>query len=352
MRPIESRGSPYNVLMVRVGIINVSGYAGLELARILTSHPSATLVAATGRSSVGKTVAELAPQLYDMDLKITPTIEPGVDIIFSALPHSASAAQLEPYIRAGVPTIDLSADFRLKNANEYEQWYGKHPCPDLLEQAVYGLPELYRKQIKDAKLVANPGCFPTGVLLGLLPVLTEGLIERDIICDCKTGTSGAGRGAKIELGFSELTENLKAYGLGGHRHLPEMVNCANSLGAGPDYEISFLPHLVPIARGIFSTIYCTLKPNSAVEATYIASLYQDYYSTSPFVRVLADPPLLKLTRGSNMVFIYPHITNNKLVVLTALDNLVKGAAGQAVQNMNLMFGFDETLGLRGLALHP
>lgn len=338
-------------MSVRVGILNVGGYAGAELARLLSGHPEAELVAATARSGAGQRLSALLPYYRGRarDLIVTAEIETDVDVVFSALPHAASAERLLPFIKAGVRCLDLSADFRLTDAATYQAWYKTaHPAPDLLAKAVYGLTELNRERVKSAAIVACPGCFPTGALLALAPLLKRGLIGDWVIVDAKTGVSGAGRSAKAELGFSELDGGVGAYGVGGHRHAPEMAQEAARLSQAP-LNLRFVPHLVPMARGILSSCYARLTR----DVGDIAALYREFYAGEPFITIVDAPPKTKYATGGNHVFIHPTVDGDGgVVVFSALDNLVKGAAGQAVQNFNLMLNFAETSGLEGVAVYP
>lgn len=344
--------------MLRVGILNVTGYAGAELARILAGHPQARVVGVTGRSEAGKRLPQVFPHLADLDLEIRLSLEESVDVVFSALPHKASAEACRPFLRAGVPVVDLSADFRLKDPEEYARWYGvTHPCPQYLETAVYGLTELHRPRVEGARLVANPGCYPTGALLALAPALKAGIVLPEVIVDAKSGVSGAGRSLSLHTHFSEVNESVSAYGLEGHRHLPEMVQELRPLAQGGEVRLTFIPHLIPMTRGILSTCYAPLRPGALPagrEAEAVRDLYRDFYRGEPFVRVVDAPPATKHTLGNNACLVYPTVDlrAGRLVVVSALDNLVKGAAGQAVQNMNRMLGLEETLGLTALALYP
>ena len=339
--------------MTRVGIINVTGYAGSELARILHSHPEVELVSVTGRSAAGKQLSEVFPHLRTASMTITPEIEGSVDFVFSALPHAASAEKLKPYIDDGIPAVDISADFRLKDLATYESWYKvEHPCPNYIESAVYGLPELHRSEIKQTRLVANPGCYPTGTILGMAPAISAGLVQTDVISDCKSGISGAGRSAKMEYGFSELNDNMSAYGLSGHRHQPEMAQELSGVSANGAVNVTFVPHLAPMTRGILGTHYAKLTRD--VTQAEVDELYRTFYADEPFVHVVPAPPATKQTWGSNDCLIYPYVRveTGTLIVVSAIDNLVKGAAGAGVQNMNVMLGLEETLGLEGLPVYP
>ncbi len=350
--------------MVKVGIINVTGYAGGELARLLYSHPEAELASVSGRSAAGKPLAEVFPHLAGYDLTIGEEIG-DVEFAFSALPHAASAEACAPLVRAGVPVVDISADFRLRDPAEYAEWYGgEHPAPDLLPQAAYGLTELNRDAVRSSKLIANPGCFPESALLALAPAVRAGIIGPDIIIDSKSGVSGAGRGLALNLHFGEAAESVSAYGLGGHRHLPEIVQELAAMWPRsespepPGPKVTFMPHLVPMTRGILSTCYASLTrgalPSGAPPGEAIGEIYRDFYAGEPFVRVVDAPPVTKQTRGNNMCLIYPTVDQrtDRLIVISVIDNLVKGAAGQAIQNMNVMLGFPETMGLDTPAVYP
>ncbi|HEX76947.1 MAG TPA: N-acetyl-gamma-glutamyl-phosphate reductase [Dehalococcoidia bacterium] len=342
----------------KVGIINVTGYAGLELARLLHPHPEVELAWVTGRSAAGQKLGEALPHLADIELTIQ--AEPGpAELAFSALPHKSSAEAILPLLEEGIRVVDLSADFRLKDPSAYETWYDfAHPAPALLEKAVYGLPELHRPQIGSARLVANPGCYPAGAILALAPAVREGIIAPDIIVDSKSGVSGAGRTLSLATHFSEVNENTLAYALEGHRHLPEMVQELAGLRTGPPPQITFLPHLVPMTRGILSSCYAPLVAGKLAGGEKgqqeLKQLYRDFFKGEPFVRVVEQPPQTKQTWGNNLCLIYPTIDlrTDRLVVIGCLDNLVKGAAGQAIQNMNLMLGLPETTGLEAIAVYP
>jgi N-acetyl-gamma-glutamyl-phosphate reductase len=296
---------------------------------------------------------------------IGPELNASVDFAFSALPHAASAEACAPLVRAGVPVVDISADFRLKDAKEYSEWYGgDHPAPGLLPKAAYGLTELNRDAVRASKLIANPGCFPESALLGLAPAIKAGIIGPEIIIDSKSGVSGAGRGLALNVHFSEAAESVSAYGLNGHRHLPEMVQeiatmwPAAEAPSPPKPRVSFTPHLIPMTRGILSTCYAPLVaghlPSGDAAKQAVRDLYSEAYSNEPFVKVVDAPPSTKQTRGNNMCLVYPtvDVRAERLVVVSVLDNLVKGAAGQAIQNMNAMLGLPETMGLDSPAVYP
>jgi N-acetyl-gamma-glutamyl-phosphate reductase len=343
---------------MKVGIINITGYAGSELARILYRHPEVQIVSVTGRSAAGQKLADVFPHLSALDLAIQPELEDSVDLVFSALPHKASAEVVIPLVQQGVKVVDISADFRLKQAAEYEAWYGvQHPDPTYLEEAVYGLSELHHGEIEGARLVANPGCYPTSAILALAPAVKHGLIEPDIVIDSKSGVSGAGRGLSLTTHFSEVNENVMAYSVEGHRHLPEIIQELGLL-TQEDLGVTFLTHLIPMTRGILSSCYARLLPGDSWDGpdgrNRVRDLYHDYFAGCPFVQVVDQPPQTKQTLGNNLCIIFPtlDLRTGRLVVISCLDNLVKGAAGQAVQNMNLMCGYPEGMSLEALALFP
>jgi N-acetyl-gamma-glutamyl-phosphate reductase len=344
--------------LTRIAIVNITGYMGAEVARILYSHPKVKIVSVTGRSEAGKSLGSVMPHLSQLDLMIDPA--PGeADLIFSALPHRASAEAITPLIGKGIKVIDLSADFRLKQAAQYQQWYDHaHPAPELLQKAVYGIPELHRAEVAKAQLVANPGCYPTSAILGLAPAVKHGLIKRDIIVDGKSGVSGAGRALTLATHYAEVNENVSAYSMDGHRHLPEIVQELQALQPREALMITFQPHLIPMTRGILSTCYAPLAegriPVSQQGATELRQIYRDFYKGESFVKVVDTPPQTKQAWGSNLCLIHPTIDlrTGRLIVVSCIDNLVKGGAGQAVQNMNLMLGFPETTGLEALAVYP
>jgi len=338
-----------------VGIVNVTGYAGVELARLLLRHPGVRITQVTGRSDAGKALGDVFPHLSELDLTIKPEMDQPVDVAFIALPHKAAAAAVPPLLAQGSKVVDISADFRLHDRATYESWYEvTHPCPELLAEAVYGLPELHRDTIREARLVANPGCYPTASILALAPVAN--LIEGPIIVDAKSGISGAGRSLSLKTHYSEVNESVAAYSVNGHRHQPEIsqeiaeLRVATSPGAST--AVLFMPHLIPMTRGILATCYAT--PREPMSTTSVRELYQDFYREHPFVRVTKSPPATKETLGSNHCLIYPFVDprTGQLVVISCIDNLVKGASGQAIQNMNLMLGFDECAGINILPVYP
>jgi N-acetyl-gamma-glutamyl-phosphate reductase len=342
--------------MLKVGIVGGTGYTGVELMRLLARHPSVELGVITSRSESGKAVADLFPSLrghVDLDFS-EPSLESygECDLVFFATPNTTAMAQAEALLEAGIRVIDLAADFRIKHIPTWEHWYGAtHACPALVAEAVYGLPELNREQIRGARLVANPGCYPTSVILALLPLLRHGMIDpKSIIADCKSGTSGAGRKASVGTAFCEVTESVKAYAVQGHRHQPEIREILQTVDAGA--ELVFTPHLMPMIRGIHATVYA----DATADASQAQSLFEDYYRDEPFVDVMpaGSHPETRSVRGANICRLAVHYLAeaNKFVVLSVEDNLVKGAAGQAIQNMNLMFGLDETAGLEAPGMMP
>ena len=347
--------------MIKIGIVGGTGYTGVELLRILAAHPHAELTAITSRKEDGMPVAEMFPSLrgfvslaFSAPEK-TPLHE--CDVVFFATPHGVAMAQARELLAAGVKVIDLAADFRLKDTAEFEQWYGMpHSCPDLLAEAVYGLPEINRAAIKSARIIGLPGCYPTSMQLGYAPLLAQkkSLVnESALIADCKSGVSGAGRKAEVHALLAEASDNFKAYGVKGHRHLPETVQGLQAI-AGRKIGLTFVPHLVPMIRGIHSTLYATILPEA--RSTDFQSLYEDYYRDSVFVDVLpaGSHPETRSVRGSNMLRIAVHrpADGDQLVILVVEDNLVKGAAGQGVQCMNIMFNLDESTGLRQVPVMP
>jgi N-acetyl-gamma-glutamyl-phosphate reductase len=346
--------------MLNVGIIGASGYTGVELARILSDHPEVKLTAATSRQFAGKPLSEVFPNLRKrVDLlceDLTPEqLVDRADFFFAAVPHKTAMALVPTFLAAGKKVVDLSADFRLRDAAVYEQWYQPHSCPELIKEAVYGLPELYREQVKSARLTANPGCYPTSVILGLAPLLREKLIDpATLIVDSKSGASGAGRSVNVGALFCEVADGFRAYKVGGaHRHIPEIEQELAVL-AGCGVTISFTPHLLPISRGILSTMYASLS--SAVSGQDLQDLYESAYQDELFVRVCPAGtfPATQHVRGGNCCDIGVKIDQRtgRVIVMSAIDNIAKGASGQAVQNMNLMNGFAEDCAIRGAAFFP
>lgn len=343
--------------MIDVGIVGGTGYTGVELLRLLARHPGVRLRAITSRKEAGMPVADLYPSLRgQVDLAFSsPDDAPlaSCQAVFFATPHGVAMAQARDLLASGVKIIDLAADFRLKDPAEFEQWYGlPHACPDLLAEAVYGLPELNRGDIRKARIVGNPGCYPTSVQLGFAPLLAGALVEAGhLIANCASGVSGAGRKAEVPALLAEAGDNFKAYGVKGHRHGPEINQQLRAIAGVPQSRRSevnclFVPHLLPIIRGIHSTLYARL--NSAGQAADLQQVFQEYYRGERFIDVLpaGSAPETRSVRASNMVRIAVHKPlPDTVMVLVVEDNLTKGASGQAVQNMNLMFGLDEGLGL-------
>ena len=342
--------------MITVGIVGGTGYTGVELLRLLAQHPEVRLQAITSRKEAGQAVEALFPSLRGhVDLAFSLPEQAGLaqcDLVFFATPNGVAMEQARALVDAGVRVIDLAADFRIKDLALWEKWYGmKHACPDLVAEAVYGLPEVNRAAIREARLVANPGCYPTAVQLGFLPLLEAGIVDPDcLIADAKSGVSGAGRKAETHILFAEAGDNFKAYGVAGHRHHPEIRQGLQAASGAP-VGLTFVPHLVPMIRGIHATLYARLRGDAQVQA-----LYEARYANEPFVDVLppGSQPDTRSVRASNLCRIALHRPQggDTVVVLSVIDNLVKGAAGQAVQNMNLMFGFPETLGLTQVPVLP
>ena len=342
--------------MVKVGIVGGTGYTGVELLRLLAQHPEVQLEAITSRKEAGMPVSDMFPNLRGrVDLKfVDPAGAPlkTCDVVFFATPNGIAMQETRELLDAGVRVIDLAADFRIKDVAEWEKWYGmKHACPELIAEAVYGLPELNREQIKGARLIANPGCYPTAVQLGFLPLIEAGLVDADnLVADAKSGVSGAGRKAEVHALFSEAADNFKAYGVAGHRHLPE-ISQGLSLVAGKKVGLTFVPHLTPLIRGIHATLYARLNGEADLQR-----LFEQRYASEYFVDVLpaGSHPETRSVRGGNFCRIAVHRPQggNVAVVLSVIDNLTKGAAGQAVQNMNILFGLPEAMGLQQIPLLP
>lgn len=345
--------------MIKIGIVGGTGYTGVELLRLLATHPQAQIVAITSRKEDGLPVADMYPSLRGhLDIAFSSPDKAKLtecDVVFFATPHGVAMAQAPELLAAGVKVIDLAADFRLKDVSQFEKWYGiPHSCTDVLAEAVYGLPELNRAAIKTARVIGNPGCYPTTMQLGFYPLLKAGVIDAgNLIADCKSGVSGAGRKAEISLLFTEAGDNFKAYSVSGHRHHPETVE---QLQYVTDDKIGllFTPHLVPMIRGMHSTLYGRL--NREISNEDLQALFVDAYKDEPFVDVMpfASHPETRSTRASNMLRLALHRPNNgdTVIVLVVQDNLVKGSAGQAVQCMNIMFDLDERTGLQHVAVLP
>jgi len=347
--------------MVKVGIVGGTGYTGVELLRLLAAHPGVELALITSRSEAGLPVADMFPNLRGhVDLEFSmpdPAALVACDVVFFATPNGVAMQSVPELLEAGVKVIDLAADFRLKDTEEWAQWYGQpHACPQLLDEAVYGLSEVNRAAISEARLIANPGCYPTAVQLGLLPLLEKGLVDTGrLIADCKSGVSGAGRKAAVGALLCETSENFKAYGVAGHRHWPEICQGLNA-AVGGNAGLTFVPHLTPMLRGIHATLYATLLNSDDATDADLQALYEQRYASEPFVDVLpmGSHPETRSVKGANTCRIAIHRPQgaDTVVILSVIDNLVKGAAGQAVQNMNILCGLPETAGLTGIALVP
>lgn len=336
---------------INIGIFGATGYTGVELFKILARHSAANIVFATSESNPGARLCDVLPCPYDMTLvKSADAPIANVDVVFSCLPHAASAELCKPVLDAGKKVIDLSADFRLRDPAVYEQWYKHaHPYPQLLSRAVYGLPEVNRSAIRQTELVGNPGCYPTSVALGALPVMEAGaLADGLVIADSKSGVSGAGRKASLTTSFVEVNESLAPYGIGHvHRHVPEMEQALNEAWRGQGgVAVVFTPHLLPISRGMLSALYMRLSPQAAAQDWQ--AIYQKRFANEPFARVLPAGQIATIARANhtNYAVLSVHRAGDMLIVISCIDNLVKGASGQAAQNMNILFGFDETDGLK------
>ena len=341
---------------IRIGIVGGTGYTGVELLRLLAQHPHCELAAITSRKEAGMGVAEMFPNLRGrVTLKFSEPAKAGLkdcDLVFFATPNGVAMGEARALVDAGVRVIDIAADFRIQDVALWEQWYGvKHACPELVAEAVYGLPEVNRGKIREARIVANPGCYPTAAQLGFLPLIEAGVVDLDhLIADAKSGVSGAGRKVEVNTLFAEASDNFKAYGVQGHRHHPEIAQ-GLARAAGRAVNLVFVPHLVPMIRGIHATLYARITGNVDLQA-----LYDKRYAKEAFVDVMpaGSHPETRSVRGANFCRIAVHQPRGGdiAVVLSVIDNLVKGASGQAVQNMNLMFGLPETAGLEQLALLP
>lgn len=345
--------------MIKVGIVGGTGYTGVELLRLLAQHPQVQLHAITSRKEEGLPVADMYPSLRGrVPLAFTTPEKADLkscDVVFFATPHGVAMAQAPELLAAGVKVIDLAADFRLQDVATFEKWYKlPHSCPDVLKEAAYGLPELNRAAIQKARVIGNPGCYPTTMQLGFYPLLKAGVVDAsNLIADCKSGVSGAGRKAEVGTLFAETSDTMKAYGVAGHRHTPETLAQLQRMTEQP-VGLLFTPHLVPLIRGMHSTLYARLTKE--MDDAAIQALFVDAYKDEPFVDVMpfGSHPETRSTRGSNMLRLAVHrpAQGNAVVVLVVQDNLVKGASGQAVQCMNLMFGLKETIGLEHIAVLP
>ena len=335
---------------LKVGVAGANGYAGMTAVHLLARHPGVELVQLTSRSFAGKPYSEVFP-LLDLRGEFLPEpLADGLDVIFSCLPHNVGAAKAGAWLSAGLRVIDMSADFRLHDASQYPKWYRQeHPAPDLLGQAVFGLPELHADELKDARLVAVPGCYSTCAILALAPAVSAGLVGSDIVVDAKSGVSGSGRSPGMGVHFSEVNESVGAYAIGGHRHLPEVMQELGSLinGSGA-LAVTFVPHLIPMTRGILATCYFDLKGSEAE----LKDAYREFYAGQPFTRVVDRTPTTKLATHSNLCLVNVAAQGKKAVVTAALDNLVKGASGQGVECFNIASGFERTTALEGAVQWP
>tara|TARA_B100000686_G_scaffold343642_1_gene424839 strand:- start:55 stop:1089 length:1035 start_codon:yes stop_codon:yes gene_type:complete len=344
--------------MAKVSVVGATGYTGFELIRILLSHPKAEIISLTSETHAGQPVSNIFPALIGWVDKKLVSLEsnlPTCDFVFLALPHTTAMDKVPGFLKQGAKVIDLSADYRLHDPQAFEEWYGKpHLKPDLLKTAIYGLPELHREKIKAATLIANPGCYPTSVILGLAPLMGSGWIDpSSLIADSKSGVSGAGRGVNLATQYAECNDAISAYNIAVHRHTPEIEQELSSI-AGHDIRLTFSPHLAPMTRGILSTMYASLTKDISVQK--IINHYKSFYTAEPFVRIL-EPGQFAGTHNvtrSNVCHIGVQVDkrNNRLIITSAIDNLVKGASGQAVQNMNIIMGIDETIGLNTPSLYP
>lgn len=347
--------------MIKVGVVGATGYTGVELLRLLAPREDIELAVVTSRDLQGSLVQDHFPNLRGhLDAQFSPPDSDQLlqcDVVFFATPHAVAMHSVPALIEAGVKVIDISADFRIKDIALWEQWYNtSHACPDLVADAVYGLPEVNRELIKAAQLIAVPGCYPTAIQLGFLPLLENNLVNCDqLIADAKSGVSGAGRKAAEDYLLCEATESMRAYALGGHRHHPEICQGLN-VASEDKVSLTFVPHLAPMVRGILATLYAPVKSGADVTINQLQSIFEARYASEPFVDVLpqGQQPATRNVRGANSCQISVNYSaeNNMIIVLAAEDNLVKGASGQAVQNLNILFGLDETTGLKNIALMP
>lgn len=345
--------------MLKVAVVGASGYTGVELLRLLLPHPQVEVVCVTSRQHEGVPISQVFPSLAGAcELVCEPvrvaSIASRCDVVFTALPHKTAMAVVPEFLQAGCKVVDLSADYRLRDQQVYEQWYQEHTSPELLDKAVYGLPELYRQKIEQADLIANPGCYPTSVALGLAPLLTANAVKLgSLVIDSKSGVSGAGRAEKLGSLFCEVNEGFKAYGVAAHRHTPEIEQTLAAL-AESEVRVSFTPHLLPVNRGILSTIYADLARE--MTTAELLELYKQYYADDFFVRIAPGDALPNVAnvRGTNFcdIGLVSDPRTGRVIIVSVIDNLVKGAAGQAVQNMNIACGIDERIGLTQLSAFP
>ena len=334
---------------VKAAVAGANGYAGMTLVNLLVRHPGVKLTQLTSRSYAGKPYSDVFP-LLDLSGEFRPDPDPErVDVVFSCLPHNVGATKAAGWLDAGARVIDMSADFRLQDPKQYPVWYRQeHPAPGLLAGAVFGLPELHESELKDANLIAVPGCYSTAAILALAPAVAAGLVGSDIVVDAKSGVSGAGRSPGLGSHFSEVNESVGAYSIGGHRHLPELTQELGKLSRNGGVRVTFVPHLVPMTRGILATCYFDLKGSVAE----LQDAYREFYADQPFTRVVAQTPTTKLASHSNLCLVNVAAQDKKAVVTSALDNLLKGASGQGVECFNIAFGFDRTTALEGPVQWP
>ena len=346
---------------VKAAVAGANGYAGMTLVNLLARHPGVKLSHLTSRSYAGKPYSEVFP-LLDLSGEFRPDPDPeSVDVVFSCLPHNVGATKAAGWLAAGARVIDMSADFRLQDPKQYPVWYGQdHPAPGLLGGAVFGLPELHERELKDANLIAVPGCYSTASILALAPAVAAGLVGSDIVVDAKSGVSGAGRSPRLGSHFSEVNESVGAYAIGGHRHLPELIQELTKLvrphppaapatsPASGEVKVTFVPHLVPMTRGILATCYFDMKGSLAE----LQDAYREFYAVQPFTKVVAQTPTSKLASHSNFCLVNVAAQGKKAVVTAALDNLLKGASGQGVECFNIAFGFDRSTALEGPVQWP
>lgn len=339
-----------NGLRVRAAVAGATGYIGMQCVELLSQHPNVELTRLLGRSAAGKRFGDVVPgSPVDLQVEAGTNLD-GADVVFAALPHTVAAAEAAAWVAGGAVVVDMSADFRLRDAADYERWYRiAHPAPELCRTAVYALPELpgTGADLAEADIIAAPGCYPTAVLLAAVPALRAGLVELDVVADCKSGVSGAGRSPSLGVHFAEVNESVHAYSVEGHRHKSEILQEMRRAAGGNDVRLTFVPHLIPMTRGILATLY--LKPKPGVQHEHIATVYREFCDRSPFLRYDEKPPATKSVWGTNLAALNVAEQDGTCVVTCAIDNLLKGAAGQGVQAFNLRFGFDETA---GLPLHP
>jgi N-acetyl-gamma-glutamyl-phosphate reductase len=327
---------------VKAGVAGANGYAGMTLVNLLSRHPGVELIQLSSRSFAGKPYSEVFP-LLELRGEFVPEPDPnGLDVIFSCLPHNVGASKAAGWLAAGARVIDMSADFRLQDAKQYPVWYRQeHPDPELLAKAVFGLPELHERELKDAQLIAVPGCYSTASILALAPAVAAGLSGSDFVVDAKSGVSGAGRSPSLGVHFSEVNESVGAYAIGGHRHLPELTQELGRLSRNGDVQVTFVPHLIPMTRGLLATCYFDLKGSLAE----LQDAYREFYAGQPFTKVVGQTPTSKLASHTNLCLVNVSAQGKKAVVTSALDNLVKGASGQGVECFNIAFGFDRRTAL-------